>query len=609
MPRVIGIDLGTTNCCVAVVDGTRSQVLHNKAGYKTTPSVIAVTEDGKRLIGQLAVRQQVTNPEHTVYAAKRLIGRAFDSPQVQHAMKVCPYRIVQGPNNDVRIELRGKIYSIPETSAMLLQEMRALAEEQLGETVEHAVVTVPAYFNDNQRQAVRDAGRIAGLDVLRILNEPTAAAIAYGHTRDTAKTIVVYDMGGGTFDVSIVRVDPGTGYDVIATTGDSYLGGEDFDNRVVEWMIDRLKESSGIDATESPLALARMRQAAQKAKCELSDIAAAEIQLPFLMTGSQGAVHLETTLRRDELEKMTGDLVTRSLAICEKALRLAELRIKDVEEVVLVGGMTRMPAVQRAVFEFFEREPSRGVHPDEVVAVGAAIHGQQLLASQEGQGSSVPLHDVTAHALGIMTAGGNFDPVIPANTTVPVRIGNVFATSRDNQEQVKIVVLQGESTKAAQNEFLGQFALTGLRKAKAGEVEVEVVFEIDDDGIFRVAAIDRETGEAQTIEVLAQSGLDEAEISKMMSDAEQHMADRRELEEQERNRQGIHVLLADLDRLLPQAEQKVASTPVAAAAIVKARKAVDQVRHQVDHGDPKKLGDNLATLQKLSGMLKQVLSR
>jgi molecular chaperone DnaK len=608
MPRVIGIDLGTTNCCVAVVDGTRPTVLHNKAGYKTTPSVIGITEDGKRLVGQLAVRQQVTNPEHTVYAAKRLIGRTWDSPQVQHALKVCPYRLVEGPHNDVRIELRGKVYSVPEISAMLLQEMRALAEEQLGEPVEHAVVTVPAYFNDNQRQAVRDAGRIAGLDVLRILNEPTAAAIAYGLTRDRAKTIVVYDMGGGTFDVSVVRVDPQNGYDVIATTGDSYLGGEDFDNRIVEWMIEELQQRSGVDASTSPLALARMRQAAQKAKCDLSDVATAEIQLPFLMTGAHGAVHLELTLRRDELEKMTGDLVTRSLAICEKALRLAELRIREVEEVVLVGGMTRMPAVQRAVSEFFEREPSRGVHPDEVVAVGAAVHGHHLMQN-EGQSGVVPLHDVTAHSLGIMTAGGRFDPVIPANTTVPVRIANLFATSRDYQEQVKIVVLQGESEIAAENDFLGQFALTGLRRARAGEVEVEVVFEIDDDGIFRVAAIDRETGEAQTIEVLAQSGLEEDEINQMMADAQQHMADRRAFEEQEKNRQGIHVLLADLDRLLPQAEQKVSGTPVAAAAIVKARKAVEQVRHQVANGDPQKLGDNLATLQKLSGMLKQVLSR
>jgi molecular chaperone DnaK len=506
MPRVLGIDLGTTNCCAAIVDGTRARVLYNKAGYKTTPSVVAITEDGKRLVGQLAVRQQVTNPQHTVYAAKRLIGRSWDSPQVQHAMKVCSYNIVQGPNSDVRIELRDRRYSIPEISAMLLQEMRILAEDQLQEPVEHAVVTVPAYFNDNQRQAVRDAGRIAGLEVLRILNEPTAAAIAYGHTRDQAKTIVVYDMGGGTFDVSVVHVDPKSGYDVIATTGDSYLGGEDFDNRIVEWMIESLRETSGTDATESPLALARMRQAAQKAKCELSDVAVAEIQLPFLMTGPRGPVHLEMTLRREELETMTGDFVTRSLAICEKALRLAELRVKDVEEVVLVGGMTRMPAVQRAVQEFFEREPSRGVHPDEVVAVGAALHGQQLLSREASGSAAVPLHDVTAHALGIMTAGGAFDTVIPANTTVPVRIGNIFSTSRDFQEQVKIVVLQGESDKAAENEFLGQFALTGLRRARAGEVEVEVVFEIDDDGIFRVAAIDRETGEAQTIEVLAQSG-------------------------------------------------------------------------------------------------------
>ena len=608
MARVIGIDLGTTNCCVAVMDGPRPTVLHNKAGYKTTPSVIAIAEDGKRLIGQMAVRQQVTNPEHTVYAAKRLIGRTWDSPQVQHALKVCPYRLIPGPHNDVRIELRGKDYSVPEISALLLQEMRSLAEEQLGESVDQAIVTVPAYFNDNQRQGVRDAGRIAGLDVLRILNEPTAAAIAYGLTRDQAKTIVVYDLGGGTFDVSVVRVDPKAGYDVIATTGDSYLGGEDFDNRIVEWMLQKLQDSAGVDASNSPLALARMRQAAQKAKCDLSDMAVTEVQLPFLMTGPRGAIHLETQLRRDELERMTGDLVTRSLAICEKALKLAEMRIRDVEEVVLVGGMTRMPAVQRAVSEFFEREPSKGVHPDEVVAVGAAVYGQ-MLQQNDGVSASVPLHDVTAHSLGIMTAGGGFDALIPANTTVPVRIANVFSTSRDHQEQVKVVVLQGESERAKENDFLSQFALTGLRKAKAGEVEVEVVFEIDNDGIFRVAAIDRETGIAQTIDVLAQSGLEEDEIQRMMQDAQQHMADRRVHEQQEKHRQGIDVLLADLDKLLPQAEQKVSGTPVAAAAIIKARKAVDQVRAQVTAGNREKLGENLATLEKLSGMLKQVLSR
>ncbi len=608
MPRVIGIDLGTTNCCVAVVDGARATVLSNKAGYKTTPSVLAITEAGQRLVGQLAVRQQVTNPEHTTYAVKRLIGRAWGSPQVEHARTVCPYRIVEGPNADVRIELRGKAYSIPEISAIFLQEMRVIAEERIGERVEHAVVTVPAYFNDNQRQAVRDAGRIAGLDIVRILNEPTAAAIAYGHGREGARTIVVFDLGGGTFDVSIVRVDPEAGYDVIATTGDSYLGGEDFDNRIVAWMLEGLRESSGVDATSSPLALARLRQAAQKAKCDLSDLTEAEIQLPFLLNGAAGAVHFERVLRREVFEQMTGDLVTRSLAICEKALRLAELRVREVDEVVLVGGMTRMPAIQRAVEEFFDREPSRGVHPDEVVAVGAALHGHQLVA-QEGQSGVVPLHDVTAHALGIMTSGGGFDPLIPANSPVPVRVASVFATSRDGQEQVKVVVLQGESDRAAENEFLGQFALTGLRKARAGEVEVEIVFEIDDDGIFRVAAIDRETGEAQTVEVLAESGLSDEEISSMMQDAEGYLAERRAREQQERDRQGIDVLLADLDRLLPEVERKVASTPVAAAALVKARRAVEQVRRNVAAGDPEKLGDNLATLEKLSGMLKQVLAR
>lgn len=605
MSRIIGIDLGTTNCCVAVVDGARPSVLQNKAGYKTTPSVIAITEDGKRLVGQLAVRQQVTNPEHTVYAAKRLIGRAWDSPQVQHAIEVCPYKLVEGPHNDVRIELRGKVYSVPEISAILLQEMKLLAEDNLGEPVERAVVTVPAYFNDNQRQAVRDAGRIAGLDIVRILNEPTAAAIAYGFTRDQAKTIAVYDMGGGTFDVSIVRIDPENGFEVIATTGDSYLGGEDFDNRIVEWLANTFNERTGADVKGVPLALARLRQAAQKTKCELSDVPSADIQLPFLVTGgTRGALHLEAQLTREMLESMTGDLVTRSLSICEKALRLANLRVSDIGEVVLVGGMTRMPAIQSAVQEFFEREPCKGVHPDEVVAIGAALQGHNL----ESEDAGPPLHDVTAHALGIMTAGGRFDPVIPANTTVPVRISNVFSTSRDNQETVKIVVLQGESELARENEFLSQFALAGLRRARAGEVEVEVVFEIDDDGIFRVAAIDRETGDAQAIEVLAQSGLQDEEIQSMMSDAQRYMADRRAFEEQETARQGIEVLLADLERLLPEAEQKVAGTPAAAAAITKARKAVDHVRKQY-LADASKLGENLATLQRLSAMLKQVLAR
>jgi molecular chaperone DnaK len=609
MSRVIGIDLGTTNCCVAVVDGFKPTVLSNRAGYKTTPSVIAVAEDGKRIVGQLAVRQAVTNPEHTVFATKRLIGRTWESKEVQHAIAHSPFRLVQGPHNDVRVELRGKIMSIPEISAVLLQEMRLLAEDQLGESVEQAIVTVPAYFNDNQRQAVRDAGRIAGLDVLRILNEPTAAALAYGFNREDRRTIVVYDMGGGTFDVSIVKVDPEHGFDVIATTGDSYLGGEDFDDRLVEWMLQRFEEQHGTSIAGVPLAMARLRQAAQKAKCELSELPSTDIQLPFLTMAGGAPLHFEARLTRTELEQMTGHLVTRSLAICEKALRLAQLRVEHIDDVVLVGGMTRMPAVQTAVAGFFEREPCKGVHPDEVVAIGAAIQGAALASENEGGSGVVPLHDVTAHSLGIMTAGGRFDPVIPSNTTVPVRIANVFSTSRDYQDTVKIVVLQGESEWAKENEFLGQFALTGLRQARAGEVEVEVVFEIDNDGIFRVAAIDRETGEAQQIQVLAQSGLHEDEVAAMMEDAAAYIAERRAAEQAERHRQGIEVLLADLDRMLPEAERKVAGTPVAAAAITKARRAVDQVRAQVDGADREQLGSNLATLERLQGMLKQVLSR
>ena len=607
MSRIIGIDLGTTNCCVATLEGARPVVLSNKAGYKTTPSVIAITDDGKRLIGQLAVRQQVTNPENTVYASKRLIGRAWDSPQVQHAREHSAYELVPGPNNDVRIRIRDRDYSIPELSAILLQEMRLLAEDQLGEQVDRAVVTVPAYFNDNQRQAVRDAGRIAGLDIARILNEPTAAAIAYGFGKEDAKTIAVYDMGGGTFDVSIVRIDPREGFDVIATTGDSYLGGEDFDQRVIEHLLEGFARAHGVDLRQNALALSRLKQAAQKAKCELSELDRTEIHLPFLWpTGPSGPIHLEAQLERSQLERLTADLVTRSLQICERALKLAELGTRDIDEVVLVGGQTRMPAVQRAVTDFFDREPNRGVHPDEVVAIGAAITGGQLM--QEASGV-VPLHDVTAHSLGIMTVGGRFDPIIPGNTTVPTTISNVFATSRDNQDTVKIVVLQGEHESARENDFLGQFALTGIRKAPAGDVEIEVQFEIDQDGIFRVAAIDRETGLAQQIEVLAQSGLEESELSSMMADASAYMAERRAEEAAERARQGIEVLLADLDRLLPEAEKKVQGTPVAQAAISKARKAIGVVRQSVQSGDRTKLGDNLATLEKLNGMLKQVLAR
>ncbi|UJR83548.1 molecular chaperone DnaK [Sandaracinus amylolyticus] len=610
MPRVVGIDLGTTNCCVAAVDGFRPRALQNRAGYKTTPSVIAVTEDGRRLVGQLAARQAVMNPEHTVHAAKRLIGRPYDSPQVRHAIDHSAFRIVEGPNGDARIELRGRSYSVPELSAMLLHEMRIVAEERLGDVVDRAVVTVPAYFNDTQRQAVRDAGRIAGLEVVRILNEPTAAAIAYGFEREERKTIVVYDMGGGTFDVSIVRVDPTVGFDVIATTGDSYLGGEDFDHRVLAWLLASIEKRHGIVLRDDPTALQRLREAAQKAKCELSETHEAEIQLPFLANGPEGAFHLDTRLARAQLERMTGDLVTRSLQICERALRLAEIRVNDVDEVILVGGMTRMPAIQRAVTEFFEREPCRGVHPDEVVALGAAITAFSIQGeAQSGvfPGGTMPLRDVTAHSLGIMVAGGRYDVLVPANTTVPTRTTSVFATSRDDQQVVKIVVLQGESEIARENDFLAQFALTGLRRAPAGEVEIEVEFEIDEDGIFRVAAMDVESGEAQAIEVVAQTGLDDAEIARMMHEAQSYMAERRRLEEHERARQGLEVALAEIDRVLPEAERRIARITIAPTAITKAREIAEHVRAVARDSDPRDLMRHARELEALASEIKLAL--
>ena len=577
MSRVIGIDLGTTNCCVAVVDGFRPVVLANRAGYKTTPSVIAITEDGRRLVGQLAVRQAVTNPRHTVHASKRLIGRTFDSPQVQQAIESCAFEIVEGPNHDARIKLRERVYSVPELAAILLQEMRLVGEERLGGPVDRAVVTVPAYFNDNQRQAVRDAGRIAGLDVVRILNEPTAAALAYGFEREDAKTIVVYD-----------------------------LGGEDWDDRVVAWMIANAHKQHGVDLRESPIALQRLREAANKAKCELSEATSTEVSLPFLaQVPGGGPLHFDAHLTRARLEQMTADLVTRSLTICERALRLAELRVDHIDEVILVGGMTRMPAVQHAVAGFFEREPCRGVHPDEVVALGAAIAAFQIQG--EGKSGVVPLRDVTAHSLGIMVAGGRFDPLIPANTTVPTRTTSVFATSRDLQDTVKIIVLQGESDTARENEFLGQFALTGLRPAAAGEVEVEVAFEIDEDGIFRVAAMDRETGEAKAIDVIAQSGIPEEEIAQMMDDASTYMAERRAQEETERARQGIEVLLAEMDRILPEAESQRARTTIAPAALTKARQLTETVRRVARDSDPQDLIAHARALEEMAATLRRGL--
>ncbi len=605
MSRIVGIDLGTTNCCVAVVDGERPRVIPNKHGYTTTPSVVAITETGQRIVGQIAVRQAVTNPEQTVQGAKRLMGRPFDCEEVRHAAAHASYEMVAGPNDDIRIVLNGKQHSVPELSAMFLQEMRIVAEDFVGDRVERAVVTVPAYFNDAQRQAVRAAGQIAGLEVVRILNEPTAAALTYGFGTSQPKTIAVYDLGGGTFDISIVRIDENQEFHVVATTGDSFLGGEDFDERLMDFLMMAFERDNEIDLRESPIALQRVRQAAQKAKAELSTVAQSDISLPFIISrGAAGPRHLEYTITRQQLERLTADLVTRTLQICEVALQYAKLRPEEIDEVLLVGGMTRMPAIQAAVEGYFGQAPCKGVHPDEVVALGAALAGNALEEDRD-----TGLHDVTAHSLGIMTAGGGFDPLIPAMEPVPTRVEEEFATSRDAQTTVKIVVLQGESRWAAENTALGRFALTQLRRAPAGEVRVKVTFTIDEDGMFSVGAKDLETGEEKVIDVLASSGLSPEEIESMMADSAEYLAYRRAEESKEDSLQACTRLIRKLKSVLPEAEKKMAWTPVGANAVEKARKAVQMVEKGLDDADADALTKRHALLLRVEQMIERAIAK
>ncbi len=468
MEKVIGIDLGTFNSCVAVLENQTPVVIANRGGYKVTPSMVAITEAGKRLVGHIAKRQAVTNAENTVYAAKRLIGRKFDSPQVKNSMATCPYKIVEGPHNDCRIQLRDKVYSVPEISAMVLQEMKMIAEDYLGHEVQKAVVTVPAYFNDGQRQATKDAGAIAGLDVIRIINEPTAAALAYGFGKQIDRTVAVYDLGGGTFDISILEISSEGVFRVVSTAGDTFLGGEDFDQRIIDWLVQGFKDEHAIDLRQDRMALQRLKDAAEKAKCELSGVTETEVNLPFIISSARNeALHLQRLLTRAQLEDLTDDLVSRTVQICEMTLDEAGLDKDELEDVILVGGMTRMPRIQQAVTEFFEREPCKGVHPDEVVGLGAAIQGSALMDETQ----DMVLLDVTPHTLGIMVVGGYFEELIPQNSTVPTSRSKEFTTVRDNQTAVKILVLQGESQRADENELLGEFILTGLRRAPAGQVD------------------------------------------------------------------------------------------------------------------------------------------
>jgi molecular chaperone DnaK len=606
MERVIGIDLGTTNSCVAVMEGDTPVVIPNRGGYKTTPSIVAVTEAGKRLVGHIAKRQAITNAENTVYAAKRLIGRKWNSPQVKNAILTSSYAIIEGPHGDVRVKLRDKSYSVPEVSSMVLQEMKIIAEDYLGEPVKKAVVTVPAYFNDNQRQATKDAGAIAGLDVIRIINEPTAASLAYGYGKEMDRTVAVYDLGGGTFDISILEIGAHGVFKVISTTGDTFLGGEDFDARVIDWLVQGFQDEHGIDLRQDRMALQRLRDAAEKAKCELSSVKETEINLPFIIsTGRNEALHLQRSLSRQTLETLTEDLCERTVEICRQALDDAKLDVDEIEDVVMVGGMTRMPLIQRSVIEFFKREPNKSVHPDEVVALGAAIQGAALVEDKH----EMILLDVTPHALGIMTFGSYFEELIPQNTTVPTSRTKIFTTSRDNQTAVKILVMQGESKQADENELLGEFILTGLRRAPKGHVEIEVTFEINTDGIVSVHAKDLETGQAQSIQVTATSGLTQDEIKNMMETAKDYMVERREDEEFEGARQQAESLIGEIERLFPDVERVVGSADFGRDAIGKAQSVLERVRKAIERKDTGAVKDQLDQLARTERMFKGVVAR
>src|ERR1700742_4530968 len=604
--KVIGIDLGTTNSCVAIVEDGTPSVIPNRGGYKTTPSMVAIAENGKRLVGHIAKRQAITNAENTVYAAKRLIGRKWSSPQVKNAILTASYKIVEGPHGDVRIQLRDKTYSVPEISAMILQEMKLFAEDYLSEPISKAVITVPAYFNDNQRQATKDAGQIAGLDVIRIVNEPTAAALAYGFGKNIEKTIAVFDLGGGTFDISVLEIGSGGVFKVIATAGDTFLGGEDFDARIIDWLVQGFKEQHAVDLRQDRMALQRLKDASEKAKCELSSVTETEINLPFIISNARNeALHLQRTLTRQTLESLCEDLIERCVEICKQTLEDARLDRDEVEDVVLVGGMTRMVKVQEAVREFFGREPCKGVHPDEVVALGAAVQGAALV----DESKQMILLDVTPHALGIMTFGSNFEELIPQNTTVPTSRSKIFTTSRDNQTAVKILVMQGEHERAVDNDLLGEFILTGLRCAPKGQVEIEVTFEIHSDGIVSVSAKDLENGQQQSIQVTASSGLTKDEVGKMMEEAKDYLVDRRATDEFEGVRQEAEKLITDIERMFPQVEQIVASSDFGRDAIGKARGIVDRSRQAIGKKDAAAVKEQMESLTRTHRMFKGVVAR
>ncbi|PTS79692.1 molecular chaperone DnaK [Sphingomonas sp. HMWF008] len=546
MAKVIGIDLGTTNSCVSVMEGGKPKVIENAEGARTTPSIVAFAKDGERLVGQPAKRQAVTNPENTIFAVKRLIGRRFDDPITKKDTELVPYKIVRGNNGDAWVGAGGKDYSPSQISAFTLQKMKETAEAYLGETVTQAVITVPAYFNDAQRQATKDAGQIAGLEVLRIINEPTAAALAYGLDKDTNKTIAVYDLGGGTFDISILEIGDGV-FEVKATNGDTFLGGEDFDNKLLNFLSDDFKKAEGIDLTKDKLALQRLKEAAEKAKIELSSAATTEVNLPFITADATGPKHLVKQITRSDLERLVDDLIQRTLEPCRKALADAGVKAADISEVVLVGGMTRMPKVRQVVKDFFGKEPHSGVNPDEVVAMGAAIQAGVL----QGDVKDVLLLDVTPLSLGIETLGGVFTRMIDRNTTIPTKKSQTYSTADDNQQAVTIRVFQGEREMAADNKLLGQFDLVGIPPAPRGVPQIEVTFDIDANGLVNVSAKDKGTGKEQQIRIQASGGLSERDIEQMVRDAEQFA-------EEDKKRRAAAEARNTLDGLVHTTERQLA---------------------------------------------------
>ncbi len=552
MGKVIGIDLGTTNSVVAIMEGKEAKVLTNSEGGRTTPSMVAFTESGERLVGQVAKRQAITNPENTIFAVKRLIGRKFDSREVQHDVKVLPYKIVKASNGDAHLRARGRDYSPTEISAYILMKMKQTAEDYLGEKVTEAVITVPAYFNDSQRQATKDAGKIAGLEVLRIINEPTAASLAYGLDKKKDEKIAVFDLGGGTYDISILEIGEGV-FEVKATNGDTHLGGEDFDQRIIDWLAGEFKKDYGIDLRNDKMALQRLKEAAEKAKMELSTTMETEINLPFITADASGPKHMNIKLSRAKMESLVEDLVDRLVPPMEQALRDAGLSRNQIDEVILVGGMTRMPRVQQKVQEFFGKEPHKGVNPDEVVAVGAAIQAGVL----KGDVKDVLLLDVTPLSLGIETLGGVMTKLIERNTTIPTRKSQIFSTATDNQTAVSIHVLQGEREMAANNKTLGRFDLVGIPPAPRGIPQIEVTFDIDANGIVHVSAKDMATKKEQSIQITASSGLSEEEIKNLVKEAELHAAEDKKKRELVEARNQADSLIYSTERTVREMGDKV----------------------------------------------------